>query len=406
MISYECPPDTSTGGIATYIGQAAAMLASRGNDVEIFTAASEMRLDVKGPNLKIHRIGNSDRSQFGLMIAPVFAARHSEKPFDVLEGPDFAAEAANALSSVPTIPFVLKLHMGMYLIRRVEASELSIKSRFRHWVGAMRRRQPPLWHARHPANALEVKHVLEADEVAAPCGDIAKLTTRLCGLNPAVVSRYPYPYEPSAELLTISPNTSSNIITFVGRLELRKGIIDLAAAIPTVLAQFPTARFRIVGRPLPSPMPNIDMRDYLRARLGGAASSVEFEDPIPLDQMAAVYAATDICVFPSLWENFPNVCLEAMAAARGIVASSAGGMAEQLAGGEAGIMIPPRKPSAIAAAIIELLRNPTRRIALGCRARERVLREYAPNRVGPLQEASYLRAIMRRAEKGSRHSIP
>jgi len=131
---------------------------------------------------------------------------------------------------------------------------------------------------------------------------------------------------------------------------------------------------------------------------------VEFTGPVALDNVPDVLATTDICVFPSIWDNFPNVCLESMAAARGIVGSSAGGMADMLDFGRVGRIIPPRSSRKIAQAVIELLKDPELRMKLGQMARDRLLKEYNPERVGFLQEANYTRAIERRRAIGARSS--
>ena len=91
------------------------------------------------------------------------------------------------------------------------------------------------------------------------------------------------------------------------------------------------------------------------------------------------------------------VCLEAMAAARGVIGSTAGGMAEIIEEGRTGLLVPPRNPKAIAEAILALLRDSKRRAAMGSAAREQVVAAYSSDVIGPLQEASYWRAI-RRAE--------
>jgi glycogen synthase len=72
-------------------------------------------------------------------------------------------------------------------------------------------------------------------------------------------------------------------------------------------------------------------------------------------------------------------------------------MAEIIEEGRTGLLVPPRNPKAIAEAILVLLRDSKRRVAMGSAAREQVIAAYPPDVVGPLQEASYRRAI-RRAE--------
>jgi glycosyltransferase involved in cell wall biosynthesis len=144
------------------------------------------------------------------------------------------------------------------------------------------------------------------------------------------------------------------------------------------------------------------MRQLLERRLRPHLGSIEFTGAVPRERIPEVLANTDVCVFPSRWENFPFVCLEAMAAARGIVGSSAGGMAEMLDGGRAGRLVPPWSPGRIAHAVLELLTDPILRTRLGNVARERVLAEYDPDRIGVLREASYVRAIQRRRARGPR----
>ena len=184
-------------------------------------------------------------------------------------------------------------------------------------------------------------------------------------------------------------------MTFFGRLEVRKGIVELARAIPLVLRQMPEVKFRLIGRSLPHPSTGEDLRTYLLRRLGAHKASVEFVDAVPYAQIPTLLADSDICIFPSVWEASGFVCKEAMAAARGVIASDAGGMAEIIDHGHTGLLVPPRDPKALATAIIELLRNPDRRIAMGQAAREYVTAAYAPEVIAPLQEASYARAIER-----------
>jgi len=221
------------------------------------------------------------------------------------------------------------------------------------------------------------------------------------GLPADRVAHVPYPYTPSAALLNVPATTQTGVVTFLGRLEIRKGVLDYARAIPLILRRNPKARFRFVGRSVPYKNA-IEMRDHLEGLLHPYRLSVEFTGPVGLDGIPAMLAETDICVFPSLWENFPNVCLEAMSSARGIVGSRAGGMEEMLDGGRFGRLVSPHRPWEIARAVTGLLDAPEKRMAIGAAARARVLEHYHADRIGALQEASYARAIMRRQAQGPR----
>lgn len=404
FITYEYPPDTADGGIATYVQQAAHILTQRGHHVEVFCASRERTERVMEGAVVVHRLLIPERSQFSQHIAPLFVRRHKEVGFDVLEGPDYQAEAYEATRLVPDIPLVVRLHTPNFLARRVRDAQLPLPLRVRLRRRAVRHKEKPSWNPYSHLHEIERLYIQEADELVGISQAITKLVGSLLHLDPNRINRIPNPYVPKPELLHIPLETHTQTVTFLGRLQLRKGVLDLALAIPMVLHCYPQARFRFVGRPLDSPIPGLDMRAYLTRKLWAWRSKVEFLNAVPLDSIPEVLAATDICVFPSLWENFPYVCLEAMAAGRGVIGSSAGGMREILDGGKAGCVVPPQRPRILAKTILRLLQNPSLRVQLGATARQRVLTEYSAERIGPAMEQSYLRAIARRHNLGPRLS--
>jgi len=182
-------------------------------------------------------------------------------------------------------------------------------------------------------------------------------------------------------------------------------VAELAAAIPPVLARFPLVKFRFVGKAGRSPDGRLDYQAFIEESVGQGRKNLEFTGHLPIEKVHEYFGQTDICVFPSRWENFPNVCLEAMAAGRGIIGSSAGGMAEMLDQGRAGILVRPESPDEIAAAIVKLLSQPAERMRLGGLARQRVLAEYNHDKIGVLLEHSYELARQRhraaKAEDGN-----
>jgi glycosyltransferase involved in cell wall biosynthesis len=110
-------------------------------------------------------------------------------------------------------------------------------------------------------------------------------------------------------------------------------------------------------------------------------------------EIPTVLAQTDVCVFPSIWENFPNVCLEAMSAGRAIVGSEQGGMKDMLEQPEAGILVNPLDSKAIAAAVIKLLNDAELRVKLGTAARQKILSAYNKEVIGDLMEKQYKRML-------------
>lgn len=417
FISYEYPPDAAYGGIATYVRQAAQMMQKRGHHVEVF-ASSPFRTSTNVEDgIIVHRLLGDDYRNFGLQVGPVFAARHHEVKFDVLEGPEYGADTREAIRLVPDIPLVIKLHTPTFLTCQGTYNGLGwsdflkwsmlfgkVKAKAKWIVKSLLQGKIVSWkYTPYHSVLLERSHVLEADEIAAPSQSIGEILADRWKLDSTRIANFPYPYIPSPELLKIPVETQTDTVTFLGRLEVRKGVLDLAKAIPLVLRQHPQAKFRLIGSSEHSQDPKVPMRQYLEEQLKPYSASVKFHDPLPLDQIASAFASTDICVFPSIWDNFPNVCLEAMSAGRGIVGTHTGGMREMLHQNTAGRVISPRQPQEIAEAVLELLRNPTLRMQLGQAARDRIMTEYNADRIGVLQEESYSRAIQRRKSLGARY---
>jgi glycosyltransferase involved in cell wall biosynthesis len=412
FISYEFPPDAAYGGISTYVKQAVRMLAARGHTVEVFTSSPIRSGTADEGGILVHRVRASNHPDFPAAIGPLFAERHARVGFDVLEGPEYGADAADAIRRVPDIPLVVKLHTPSFLLSAATYAGLTfadslrwrlLKGRVREYVVRSLRGARPIWRYTHKYSLdAEQNHALDADEIASPSQALAGIVTNAWHLDSANVSHLPYPFVPDEALLNIPVGGSHGRVLYLGRLEVRKGVLDLARAIPMVLQKHPDVRFSLIGSDDESPRLGTGMREYLSRKLRRHGSSVELLPPVSNDRLADLFATADVVVIPSIWENFANVCLESMAAARAVVASEAGGMAEMLDFGNAGRLIPPCDPHGLAGAVVELLAAPDLRQRMGLRARERLLGEYNADRICVLQEQSYRRAIERRMRAGKR----
>ena len=416
FISFEYPADAAYGGIGTYVYQAARMMQKRGDHVEVFTSSPFRAGTFVEEDVIVHRVLEKDYLRFAETIAPIWLKRHQEIKFDVLEGPDYGADSQSVLSLAPNIPLVVKLHTptfmtaegtfdGMPFFHHFRRKMLSdeLRGKFKYYWEKIKQGKIPSWrYTDYFEVARERNHVLQADVVVAPCREIGEQLVKKWQLEPSKVMYLPYPYIPDQQFLQIPIETQTNTVTFLGRMEIRKGVLDLAKAIPTICQRFPQVKFRFVGSVEFSPEYHLNMREYLERELSPYLDYIEFVESVPLAEIPQIMANTDICVFPSIWDNFPNVCLEAMSAGRGVVGSSAGGMAEMLDENRAGRIVPPRSPEKIAEAVIELLENPGLRMELGRYARQRILDVYNLENISQLQEASYQLAIERRQKAGPR----
>jgi glycogen synthase len=391
LVSFE---GLAGGGIATYVRGAAHMLAAAGHEVEVFTSGPAVHHHEE-EGVCWHTVSTSE-AEFASAIVPVFAAAHEARPFELIEGPEYKTGASGVAAAYPEAPLVVKLHGPTFTIDASNARLVGPMARARFFAGGLRRGRPNKdpW-TYHPANDPERAHTLQADEIVANSEATAERVAAAWGIEEGRISVVPLMFEPGPDFLAIEPDTRTGVVLFLGRLEARKGVLDLARAIPLVLAKRPDVRFRFVGRSLPHPEDGRPMVEHMKRHIRGHEAAVEFADAVPHTDVPRELSHADICVFPSDWEASGFVCLEAMAAARGVIGSSAGGMAELIEHGGTGLLAPARNPAGVAAAILELITDPSRRIAMGRAAREAAVKLAAPSRILPLQEASYRRAIMR-----------
>jgi glycosyltransferase involved in cell wall biosynthesis len=158
--------------------------------------------------------------------------------------------------------------------------------------------------------------------------------------------------------------TEGPVIGTVGRLVPIKGHVWLLKAAPQVLAEFPGACFVFIGG---GPL----LEELKRsAEELGIGRCVVFLGP--RQDMPECLAALDVFALPSLNEGMGRVLIEAMAVGVPIVATRVGGIPDIVADGATGMLVPPQDEKALAAALLELLRDPHRRRAYGEAARRSV----------------------------------
>jgi len=171
------------------------------------------------------------------------------------------------------------------------------------------------------------------------------------------------------------------MILFLGRLVGVKGVDKLIMAMPHILPKFPKTRLVIVGVG--------DLQEYLvnLVKTMRLEEYVKFRfDFISEEERIIHYAACDVAVFPSLYEPFGIVALEAMSMECPVVVGAAGvsGMREIVvccSEEQCGYHIDPNNPSDIAWGIMSVLESPERRKMLGKNGRKRVLSEFTWSKI-------------------------
>jgi glycosyltransferase involved in cell wall biosynthesis/GT2 family glycosyltransferase len=359
------------GGIGTYAAEMARTLAVRGHEVHLLTAPHE-HLRQRGPQLvpgvRIHTV-DLTVGRAGLEAYPTFPMRYSmavldaverltrEAALDYIEFPDYHGEgyfttrAKRTLGLFERTVLAVRLHSTSALCRQADAdarldSELAMIEHLEREAclaadlviapgQQVLRRLPKPTHPQH-RNVIPVP--LDIDHLVRDFGGIK--------------SAYSAPATP--------------VILFFGKLQYLKGPQDLVEAGQTLLRRGVQAHFRLIGNDSPTGPFGRSMLEHLQRRIEPRfADAFRFEPARPRRELGPTIRDADICCFPSRWEAFPLVCLEALALGAPVVASDAGGLSEIVQHGESGLLFPAGDAEALANCLERMLADPALRQRLG-----------------------------------------
>ncbi len=430
FISWEYPP-LYTGGIGNYTHQAAHMFRARGHDVTVFAGSAERTETTSDEGLTIERILCPERREFGARVTEHVMRTHAVAPFDAAEVPELYSEGSGLVRALPALPVLVRTHTPLYLAREIDRCTWPHRARLlmslRLLAGVALGTTP--WTQARESIGVNLTHrggyrwqndpecavAHAADHVASPSRALRARLLADWRLAPENISAVPLPHAPHPALLALPPTGSVRTLLFYGGVRTFKGVHILVEAANEFLARHPDIRLIIAGPSNPSPVAvctwaawragtvcrYLDTETWLRPKLARWGDRVQWRGFVPTAGLPALLAEANACVFPSLFDNFPNTCLESMSAARAIIGSSSGGMSEMLAD-DAGLIVPAGNAAALAGAVTRLVHDPAGAAAMASRARARVLANYSPETVGPLHEAAFERAIQHHLQHGPR----
>lgn len=181
-------------------------------------------------------------------------------------------------------------------------------------------------------------------------------------------------------------------ILFVGRLDERKGLRYLLEAMPMMLQQ-QAVELRVVGKGI--------LEEDLTAQCHklGLDNQVRFLGFVTKDELAEEYASCDVFVLPAIvdskgdTEGLGIVMIEALAHGKPVIASEVGGIPDVIRDGETGILIPEKRPEAIAAAVLHTLENPDYAAQIGQAGLNDIQHRFSWKRILPKWQGIFHRAL-------------
>ncbi len=374
LLSYEYPPETGFGGIGTYTWYHARALAKLGHDVHVLAGATSQTplyarehdgvtvfryrsdscwlqparlLDLGRMWWTRNRIENACNTFLGLRM---LADRYN---YDVVEMPECGAEGLLVNSLLP-YPTVVKLHSPAKLIMHLydQGRNDIICCSFLEQRGI--RNATALTSCSHfLAHEVQEKMAIRNPIQVIPNGIDLDLFDSAGQIN--FRRKFGIPDD-------------RLMIFFSGRMERRKGIHLCKEIAAAILRDYPVA-FVFAGQDLFGHMTN-ELLPYLKE--SPLKGSVHYLGKLDQTDVRSAVCQCDIFIIPSIWENCPYSCLEAMAAGRAVVGSDQGGMPELITHGENGLLASSGEPASYIDALVRLIDDAGLRERLGSAARRRV----------------------------------
>ena len=370
MLTWEYPPRV-VGGIARVVYDISRTLLKDGHDVTVVTyreGDTPYFEDDKG--VKVYRVDNYMINPNNFidwimqlnfnMVAKVNEIMKEQGEFDVIHAHDWlVAYAAKTLKNSYNIPIVSTIHA-------TEAGRNSgIHDETQRYI-----------------NDTEWMLTYESAEVIVNSNYMKNELQRLFGL----------PYEK----INVIPN-GVNLNLFNGILVYEKGIQHLISAMPKILEGYHDAKLVICGKG--------GMQDELQEQVNamGIGNKVYFAGYMKGKDVQKMYKAADIAVFPSTYEPFGIVALEAMLSENPIVVSDIGGLNEIVEHRVNGMKAYCGNPNSIADSILELLYDHKLCADITRKAKNKVRNEYNWSKIAQDTHFTYQKAICQSmAEKQKR----
>ena len=363
-------------GIANYVHRVAKVLAEMGHDVHVLTKSEVDQAGFEHQGVTIHRVAFS-KTWLKLNRLTRYRLTTAIHLLALSSGVYWRLKRLNTQRPFHLVQFPNCSYCGLFSILFLGIPHVLRTSWYQ-----------PVWNRSDgvkpgmDARAVELLERLQfwlSPYIYSPSHSLQRILAEEVGLERVRVIPTPYHMETPdwdrsvhTELLK-----GRKYLLFFGRFELRKGFHILAQALPRFLEQCLDAQVVLVGRDMESSLAP-SMAEYARSLCGQAAERVTFIKRLPHSQLYPIIAGAHLVVLPSLVDNFPNVCLEAMALGKPVIGTSGASIDELITDEETGFLVNANDAVVLAEKIIYAWTHP--RLGEIGQAAQRKTLEFAPEK--------------------------
>jgi glycosyltransferase involved in cell wall biosynthesis len=394
MLSWEYPPRV-VGGLAHVVCEVSRALVQEGNHVEVITVHDEnLPAEESAEGITVHRVAPYHgrplnffawvhQLNLAMLEKGVILCRQAD--FDLVHAHDWlVAYAGRALKHIFHLPLIASIHAtefgrsgGLHNDEQRYIGDVEWWLTYEAWR--------VICNSRYMRDEVESVFNLPPDKVEIIPNGIRPAAFRVAAPDPAVRKRFAGP--------------GQKIIFFIGRLVREKGVQVLLEALPMIRDRHPAVRAVVAGRgPYEA--------ELHRAALSlGVDRFVTFTGYIDEATRNQLYAHAAVAVFPSLYEPFGLVALEAMATGTPVVVGNTGGFAETVQHGVNGIRAEAGSAADLARQVSALLDDPQLARRLSRQALRDVEERYAWSALARRYEALYQKIVFSTEAKQWRRQL-
>ncbi len=343
------------GGLANYLGRLTTALADFGHDVHVFTRSMTIGEPIEYRGVTVHRVVPLwDRRMILDHVDPwiprayynpyqdlkaawnlkkAWKAEHKKQPFDLVQVANVMA-VGMFFSGVRDVPVVTRLSSYRPEWDTAAGIEITRAVKSRWWM--------------------EKKAIRGTRFIYAPSHYVARRTEENYHLAGIQVVETPF-FED--EVTTDDSELKKRLggqpfLLFFGRMTQMKGVHVLVEALKRVLPRVPDMNVVFIGGQSVAP-DGRPMHDFIREHLAEHSQRLVVLEPMHHELLYPFVKAARLVALPSLIDNLPNTCLEAMGMGRVVVATRGTCFEQLIEDGVSGRLVPPGDNMALAEAVEE-----------------------------------------------------
>lgn len=385
------------GGLSNYLNRVSKVLADLGHDVHVVTLSQQDEAAFERDGVMVHRVTLKRGWQtlnrltryslpttlhwlnFSTEVFRKLKQLHRKKPFHLIQYPNYSS------CGMFSIPFLRTAHVVRASSYDPASNDLS---------GLKRNLDLTI------VERLQTLQYRLTRNVHVPSFALQKILLTKVGIHNARVIRSPFYVETNDWDMSVCERflQGKKYLLYFGRFQLHKGFHTLVKALPRFFDRHRDAYAVLVGRDMETQLGS-SMAAFARAHCRQFADRLILLENLRHAQLYPVIERSHLVVLPSLIDNMPNSCLEAMGLGKVVIGTKGTSFEELITDGVNGFLVDPNSPAALADKLVSAWLDP-KLDQMSAAAKQR-MHDFAPERTVSSLLTYYSELLNGRTDNGA-----